>query len=301
MVNCPICESVSFTPSPWRPRDYEYGVEADFGFRSCNDCGIAVASPLPEPSHIKTFYPPEYTAYGNTSGRVNTWIMDRYADGEAKRFQKRWPKETRVLDVGCGAGDFLSALSRAGFGNTVGLESDPDAVSFAKAQGRPVKIGEFERTDWPEESFDVIRMNHSLEHFHSPAKALAVAWRALRPGGVLIGETPNTDCLDFRLFGSFWGGWHFPRHLWMFSRPSLKVLAEKNGFRVAAVKNCYRTVGWSAGVQNWLVDKLSFSTPRGGRFRWYPILILAFLPLTFLQKFFGKTAVMEFTLRKEPA
>lgn len=301
MKDCPICSHSQLNPAPWRPRDYEYGVEADFGFRFCARCGVGVASPLPEPPQIPKFYPPEYTAYGNATGKLNAWILDRYARNEARRFGRAWPRETRVLDVGCGAGDFLKALRESGVENARGLESDPRAVALAQREGLRVDAGEFESSVWPPESFDVIRMNHSLEHFHSPARALAIARAALRPGGVLVGETPNTECLDFRLLGRFWGGWHFPRHLWMFSRKSLTALAAREGFRVAEIRNCYRTVGWSAGLQNWLVDKLRISAPRGGRFRWYPILIFVFLPFTVLQKYFGKTAVMEFTLRKEIA
>jgi len=296
MAPCPICESPGIAPALLRPRDYEYGKEASFGFSACKECGLQLATPLPEPREIETFYPSEYTSFGENQGKLNAWITSTYAKSEASRFRREFGGQTRVLDVGCGAGDFLGAL---GGGNALGIESNPEAVAVARARGLKVKAGEFEKSDWPAEAFDVIRMNHSLEHFHSPQRALSKAWEALAPGGILVGETPNTDCLDFKLLGRFWGGWHFPRHLWIFSRKSLTQLARKQGFRVKSIRNCYRTVGWSAGIQNWLVNALRLQPPRGGRFRWYPILIAAFLPVTLIQKLVSQTAIVEFVLEKE--
>ena len=61
-----------------------------------------------------------------------------------------------------------------------------------------------------------------------------------------------------------------------------------------------RTVGWSAGIQNWLADR-GLRVPANGRVRWYPALIAPFLPVTVLQSLVSRTATMAFVARRPEA
>ena len=57
------------------------------------------------------------------------------------------------------------------------------------------------------------------------------------PGGAMILETPNIDSADCRIFrGSYWGGYHFPRHWNFFSPESMAALVAPLGLRIDRVQ-----------------------------------------------------------------
>ena len=118
----------------------------------------------------------------------------------------------------------------------------------------------------------------------------------LKPADTLFGETPKIDCWDFRLFGRYWGALHVPRHIALFS-PEITSARERVGLRDVRIVPL-RTVGWSAGIQNWLADRAGRRVSENGRVRWYPLLIAAFLPVTVLQALLSRTATMAFVARK---
>src|SRR5262249_55008638 len=99
-------------------------------------------------------------------------------------------KGTALLDVGCGNGEMLARMARAG--RTVdGGEPDPVAAQVARDAGIPVTVAPLEEADLAPNHFDAVTMSHVLEHLHDPAAALANCRRALAPGGHLWIATPN--------------------------------------------------------------------------------------------------------------
>ncbi|HLC41733.1 MAG TPA: class I SAM-dependent methyltransferase, partial [Methylomirabilota bacterium] len=158
--------------------------------------------------------------------------------------------------------------------------------------GLDVAQGDLMEAQFEPASFDLIRMSHVLEHFRDPLASLKRAHDLLRPGGILFLETPNIRCWDFRLLGRYWGALHFPRHITLFSERTIRRAAEQVGFRVVRISPRLRTVGWSAGVQNLLADKFGLRIPANGRVRWYPLIILPFLPVTLVQAVFSWPATI---------
>ncbi len=141
-------------------------------------------------------------------------------------------------------------------------------------------------------------MGHVIEHVLDPIGTMERARDLLRPGGILFGETPNTACWDFRIFGRYWGALHVPRHITFFDYKNLRQALERAGFRDVEIRPRLRTVGWSAGIQNVLSDKLGVAVPDHGRVPWYPVLIAMCLPLTVLQAIFDWPATIAFVGRK---
>ena len=73
-------------------------------------------------------------------------------------------------------------------------------------------------------------------------------------GGKLVVVTDNTDSFDFKFFkGSYWGGYHFPRHWNLFNRKSLEKLAKKTGFEIAKLTTVVSPVNWVYSIHNSLV------------------------------------------------
>lgn len=296
--SCPLCLSQQISLRGFRPKDYEYGMTFHGELASCEKCELRFMIPSPSYQEVLRFYPMNYMDYNRSQNRMMNKIFYYYYLREARRIWTLIERGGSILDVGCGNGGFLNALGFQGKDKFFGLEMNPVSAARARSSGFLVQSTTLEEAHFSPESFDLIRMNHVIEHFGSPKKALLTAWRALKIGGLLFGETPNVNCLDFKIFGKYWGALHFPRHIWLFTHASLDLLFRQMGFEKVWVHNCLRTVGWTCGIQNWMVEKFQFFPSQGGRFWWYPYLIPLFLPVTFIQSIVSRTGVIKFLYRK---
>jgi len=218
---------------------------------------------------------------------------------DAKQMAKLLPSDSgSVLDVGCGNGSALSELGALGDWDLFGLEIDPGAAQMAREKGIHARAGTLDQSDYEDGSFDLIRLGHVIEHVVDPKETIERVYRMLKPGGILFGETPNTDCADFRIFGKYWGALHVPRHITFFNDRNLEKALRDAGFDEVHIGWHNRPVGWAAGVQNWLHDKFNMKVPDTGRVRWYIILMLIFTPIATWQKYFSKTATVRFHAKK---
>jgi ubiquinone/menaquinone biosynthesis C-methylase UbiE len=99
----------------------------------------------------------------------------------------------RVLDCGCGAGEYVSALRAAGV-EAYGVEYQAEKVAIARQRGLGedlVRQGDLARLDYPDESFELAFLNEVLEHVPDEKRALKEVARVLKPGGGLIVFSPN--------------------------------------------------------------------------------------------------------------
>lgn len=137
------------------------------------------------------------------------------------RHMPRLPKGGgRLLDVGCGDGSFLRLAHSCGW-DVVGLDPDPKAAANAAKQGLTVHQGGIEYFEGKTGLFDVITLNHVIEHVYEPVKVLETSHALLKAGGQLWLETPNIDSLGHARFQQNWRGLETPRHLVLFNRQSL--------------------------------------------------------------------------------
>lgn len=95
-----------------------------------------------------------------------------------------------LLDVGCGAGGFLAALS--GFTKT-GIELEPTRAEFCRRQGLNVVERPLEDPCWEDRSFDVITLWDVIEHVNDPLSMTTRAHALLKQGGRLFMDTPTRD------------------------------------------------------------------------------------------------------------
>lgn len=139
------------------------------------------------------------------------------------------PPTGRLLDVGCGNGDFLVLARSAGW-DAYGVDFDAAAVSAAQSQGLNVVQGGIEVFDGQSAKFDAITLSHVVEHVHDPRALLEACFRLLKPGGYFWVETPNLDSLGHGRFGPAWRGLEPPRHLVLFNWDGLEGLLAECGF-----------------------------------------------------------------------
>ena len=142
-----------------------------------------------------------------------------------------WRGRGRLLDVGCGNGSYLSLMRTLGW-DVAGVDVDPQAVAVCRARGLSVFLGTLEEASFPDGSFDVITMNHAIEHAPNPLALLRECYRILSPGGYVGIVTPNVKSLAHRLFRKNWLHLDPPRHLCLFYLATLRKCVQAAGFRV---------------------------------------------------------------------
>ena len=144
------------------------------------------------------------------------------------------PKRGRLLDIGCGVGNFLAAARDAGFEIT-GVEFDASAVAFARKHYGLQDVFSVRPEEFREQSrqvFDVVTSFEVLEHQDDPQRFLETASDFLAPGGFLAVSVPNrerwqkgSEPLDYP-----------PNHLTRWSPKALRNLLERNGFEVMTLE-----------------------------------------------------------------
>lgn len=157
------------------------------------------------------------------------WI--RYRFERTVRWLPRPPGQPRLLDVGCGDGEFLLVMRDLGW-TVTGLEPDRQACDYAIGRGLEVHQGTLEDANLESDYFDAITLSHVIEHLHHPGSDLRACLRLLRPGGMIVVTTPNAKSTGHSRYGRYWRGLETPRHLVVFNLASLTELLKSLGFEI---------------------------------------------------------------------
>jgi SAM-dependent methyltransferase len=123
-------------------------------------------------------------------------------------------EERSILDVGCGLGMYVRAMSR--FSRDVhGVDIDEEKVAEASQELPNIRVGPAEKLPFPDGTFDVVLSHEVLEHVADDRQAVYEAVRVLKPpdsgepGGRLVLFAPNR-LYPFETHGAYWGGrYHF--------------------------------------------------------------------------------------------
>jgi 2-polyprenyl-3-methyl-5-hydroxy-6-metoxy-1,4-benzoquinol methylase len=141
----------------------------------------------------------------------------------------------RVLDIGCGDGALVRTLQQ--FGATpMGVDLDPEGARFIERTYRiPVVVAPFEQATFADGRFDAVVATHVIEHFFEPVEAMRKMRRLLKPGGLLVLETPNIfrPKVGFRRLFSL-------QHNYYFSPRTLCLAMRRAGFAAVAVREFHR-------------------------------------------------------------
>ena len=285
-------------------RDWEYGVEGSYSYLQCASCQGAQIFPFPTLDDLKQAYEIDYHGYARGSRRgpifsllygAQKWLFQR-------KMRRLIDSSSRVLDVGCGQGDFLHSLKELGAAKLEGIDFSPDMIDALTAEGIDGYCGTFPDFPGAPGTYDMISMNNYLEHTLDPVKELAKAYDLLAPGGVLVGEVPGFDSWERRLFGRFWGGNHVPRHTYQFTQTFLARLLQDAGYDSIEIHHQLNTSHWALSVQNLMQrnkpDLRNNPNLKHGRSWYYVPLLLAFIPINTLCVLFHKSGCTRFSARK---
>lgn len=202
----------------------------------CNNCGFIFAAPIDDPSVFLDAYVKmvDKKYIEEEPGRR---LSGRSILKKLGRFKK---DGNRLLDIGCCAG-FLLDEARAMGWDAYGVELSVWASRYAHEKfNLKVYNAELEKACFPDEYFDAVVMQDTIEHLQRPREALLEVNRILKASGVLYINTPDIESLVSRaLKAKWWGINQF--HLHYFSKKSLNKLLNRSGFAAVRYGSYART------------------------------------------------------------
>jgi 2-polyprenyl-3-methyl-5-hydroxy-6-metoxy-1,4-benzoquinol methylase len=137
-------------------------------------------------------------------------------------------KEGRLLDIGCGVGDFLHTAEEHGWSCT-GVEPSEEAKNIARKRIKADIIASEDLEKLPDASFDLITMWHVLEHVDDLKWQVEQLQRLVKPQGRIVIAVPNYKSYDAQFYKELWAAYDVPRHLSHFNKTTLTKIFKSKG------------------------------------------------------------------------
>ncbi len=162
---------------------------------ACVQCGLIRTAPMPTEDELQSYYANEYRAdyqfAGKTPPKFHRARSMREAEQRLALLNEVIRPGARVLDVGCGSGEFLDVAQKQGC-SVVGIDPGSTYVDFARsAYGVDVLPVAWNEATFGDGAFDVISCHHVLEHLREPVAALRAMVRWLKPDGRIYLSVPD--------------------------------------------------------------------------------------------------------------
>ena len=241
-----------------------FGFRDEFTYFECHECGCLQIKEIPK--DMARYYP---SNYHSLSPRNAASLMERFIEARRDRYvmfntgfvhkllcisprivqlfrrsslNRKYPSifdsilkaiggtEVRfvssILDVGCGSGGLLYALRNMGFKHLVGV----DPIIIKEVQHKGIKILKKTIHDLPgNKKFDLIIFNHSLEHIFDQLQTLVKVSEVLEDNGICVIRMPIKTEAIWHLYGVDWVQIDAPRHFFIHTMKSFKLLAKQAG------------------------------------------------------------------------
>ncbi len=269
-MQCRICGNDKANQA-FQVREMMFGIRDVFVYFQCSKCECLQITEFPPDMSI--YYPDSYYSYNVISSRNKTMqcirrLRDRYAlwgRGILGRLlNSRYPrldlqslrilspqKDTAILDVGCGAGALLYSLRELGLINLLGV--DPFiAEDIHYDNGLVIKKKEIFSI---EGKWDIVMFHHSFEHLPNPGETLNTVAALLAPGGHCLIRIPVSSSNAWKHYGVNWVQLDAPRHWYLHSVNSMKILSEQAGL------DLWKLVYDSDPFQFWGSEQCSMDIP----------------------------------------
>jgi SAM-dependent methyltransferase len=256
---CQVCRS-NAAHDFYQCREKMLGWNDEFTYFQCTSCGCLQIAIVP--ADLSRFYPENYYSFcvkpfpqsgwkarmagcrdfsaatgSGIWGKLLARITPARSD-VASLVQVPAQKEMRILDVGCGRGQLLSILHRAGFSHLSGIDPYlPGDIEVVPSLW--VRKQSLEQLS---EQFDLIMLHHVFEHIESGQTMLKSCRQRLAPGGKILLRFPTPESEAWERYRENWVQIDAPRHLFLYTQAGLQVVAKKSGLK----------------IENWLCDSSAF-------------------------------------------
>ena len=253
---CRICGNIDGLKH-YSVREMMMGTHDVFDYFQCPSCGCLQISEIP--ANLGNYYPENYYSYRNKARNLNyklrSWIDRQRVLASLRgtspfgsivnRYSKpleyiSWIRDIQIdfdsaiLDIGCGQGRLLLRMSMGGFTNLTGVDPfiDNDIAYYDNIRIHKQDLDEFSDS---KHKYDLIMLHHSLEHMPEQNQAFDSISKLLSPDGTALIRIPLADSYAWEHYRENWVQLDPPRHLYLHSRDSLGLLAEKHGFTISKV------------------------------------------------------------------
>lgn len=226
---CPLCEGTRF--SAYR-----------LGLLRCESCKLVISPSIWEPQANERMEE-EWFGEGYEARKSSVWVewFEAWNNRRTLARLAEFPRQgNRLLEIGVGSGSFLKTAKAKGF-DAMGCDlSAPICHRVERAFGITMHCGLL--SELPGKGkFDVVVMNHVLEHVPEPVGFLQDAFRLLAPDGIVHIAVPNIDCWEALLPG--WTSYE-PYHLTYFNRETLARVVAAAGFSTEIIFTADSFSGW---------------------------------------------------------
>jgi 2-polyprenyl-3-methyl-5-hydroxy-6-metoxy-1,4-benzoquinol methylase len=240
LLTCPACEQA-------RSISFLLLLPDKHAVYKCGACKAEFIHPQPSDDELGRIYSEQYFIGSESeAGRERAAALKR-ATASLYLTKIRPLVETsspRLLEIGCGSGDFLLEASSRGF-TVEGLEYSPHAVETAnrRLSRQAVQVGSLESNELPADYYDVAVGFDVIEHVRHPAYALTRLQHSLKPKGLLVLATPSLDSWSHWLLGKHWMEYK-TEHLTYFGKKSLKCILQRSGFEDIRFRSNYKVLSF---------------------------------------------------------
>lgn len=257
------------------------GEMPDLSLEYCRNCSLAFLEPASSLAEQWRWYPSTYSARSHKF-KLQSYLFEMTQRKSVRQLITGYGADIRVLDFGGGDGSWCKFAIQAGL----------DAKNYD-----PFATSSTDKAELDNQKYDVIRLEHVLEHALDPKSLLRQCVDLLSEDGVIVGNTPNFDSLGFKVFKKNWGFLHAPHHPILFSKRSINKLALAVGLNVETsptrISSC-----WGHSLENAICRKLRLE--RVGHIWIYPFLLLVGQLIEFCTTTRGKYgSELQFVFRKE--
>ena len=210
-----------------------WGKKNSFDIFSCDYCRLVFVYPLPDPTKVygEDYFSGAKGGFGYVDYDADKEPMVGTFNKYIDLLSKYGKSQGELFDIGAATGFFLNIAQNRGY-KVSGVEMSSHAAQVARNKGIDVSSGDLMALGLGNEKFDVVTMLDVLEHMTDPFTELLEVKRILKPGGLVVVNSPDGQSLLARLLKTRWHLVLPPEHLFYFSPKNLAMFMEKNGFKM---------------------------------------------------------------------
>ena len=234
--HCPVCGS---------GRIHYAFTKHGYALNECDKCSFLFFNPQPSDEVLAQIYDADYflSCDSDRPAESRTELKKGTAELYLDTLKKyAGPLTGRLLEIGCGQGEFLTLAREAGF-EVTGVEFSMDAVERAnkKLGDKCVRCGTLEEQKFQDYAFDVIVLFDVIEHVRRPLETLHEIKRLIKPDGVIFLVTPSLDSWSASLMKNEWVEFKI-EHLSYFNTRTMELALHKAGFADTEISPNYKVL-----------------------------------------------------------
>lgn len=232
-MKCPVCEKNKFK-SIFLMKEVARWNKMKFSLFRCVNCKLIRPNPLPydDSSKFSIYNSNENIRFYDARNNKICFDSLEYKDyfkhfAHYTNFVKKYNIKGRHLDIGCGAGHIIDLFLGLNF-DSEGLEISNKLFHALKLRYKVHNV-ELKKL---KSKYNVITLSHVLEHIVDPFIFVREINKHLYNKGFVILSIPYIKGIIPQLLRTKWYGLGHGQHINLFSKENLKILFEKNGFKI---------------------------------------------------------------------